>query len=131
MASGKLTISTSRHMELVDVTDQIEQALGEAGFKDGLCHVYNPHTTAGLTINEGADPAVRQDLIAALREIVPLQFPYCHAEGNSPSHVMATLTGSSVSVFVEGGRLLLGTWQRVFFCEYDGPRARKILWKTS
>lgn len=116
-------------MEFVDITDQLQQAVTDNGIGDGICFVYNPHTTAGLTINEGADPAVQHDLIGVYREIVPKNFPYRHLEGNSPSHMMTTLTGSSVSVFIESGRLQLGTWQRIFFCEFDGPRSRRVLWK--
>jgi len=129
MASGKFSLSTSTHMEFVDITDQLQQAVTDNGIGDGICFVYNPHTTAGLTINEGADPAVQHDLIGVYREIVPKNFPYRHLEGNSPSHMMTTLTGSSVSVFIESGRLQLGTWQRIFFCEFDGPRSRRVLWK--
>ena len=129
MAGGTLTVSTSRQMELIDITAEISKALRGAGISEGICLIYNPHTTAGLTINEGADPDVQHDLIAALREMVPLDFPYRHAEGNSPAHVMATLTGSSVTVFVEGGNLRLGTWQKIFFCEFDGPRTRKVHWR--
>ena len=129
MQNGTFSISTSSKMELIDITSQIAKALANSGQKDGLCVVYNPHTTAGLTINEGADPAVKGDIIAALRQIVPLDFPYKHMEGNSPSHVMASLIGSSVTVIVEGGQLRLGTWQKIFFCEFDGPRTRKVHWK--
>lgn len=116
-------------MELVDITDQVQSAVADCDVGNGLCTIYSPHTTAGITINEGADPAVRGDLIEALRHIVPLDFPYRHQEGNSPSHMMATLTGSSATVFIASGRLQLGTWQRIFFCEYDGPRNRTVWWK--
>lgn len=116
-------------MEFVDITRELQQAIDETGISDGVCHVYNPHTTAGLTINEGADPAVQHDLIGVFRRIIPTDYPYRHMEGNSPSHMMTTLTGSSVTVFLAKGRLQLGTWQRIFFCEYDGPRSRKVWWK--
>ncbi|GAB4333360.1 MAG: secondary thiamine-phosphate synthase enzyme YjbQ [Desulfobulbaceae bacterium] len=127
--SGTFSVSTSSHMEFVDITPQVQKAVDGSGISEGICIVYNPHTTAGLTINEGADPAVRSDLIGVFKTIVPRDYPYRHMEGNSPSHMMATLTGSSVTVIVEGGRLQLGTWQRIFFCEYDGPRNRKVRWK--
>lgn len=127
--SGKFPVSTSSHMEFVDITKQVQKTVTDSGIKDGICYVYNPHTTAGLTINEGADPAVQSDLIGVFRQMVPTDYPYRHQEGNSPSHMMTTLTGSSVTVFIESGRLQLGTWQRIFFCEYDGPRNRKIWWK--
>ena len=129
MLSGKFPVSTSSHMEFVDITSHIQKAVTASGVSDGVCYVYNPHTTAGLTINEGADPAVQSDLIGVFKQMVPLNYPYRHQEGNSPSHMMTTLTGSSVTVFIESGQLQLGTWQRIFFCEYDGPRNRKVWWK--
>ena len=129
MVTGTFTVSTSTHMELVDITDQFRNVVRQSGIRDGICFGYNPHTTAGLTINEGCDPAVRHDLVGVFKKIVPRDFPYQHLEGNSPSHMMATLTGSSIQVFIEGGELLLGTWQRIFFCEFDGPRTRKVRWK--
>lgn len=129
MPSGTFAISTSTAMQFSDITAQLEKAVAGSGIQDGVCHVYNPHTTAGLTINEGADPAVQTDILAALQKIVPLSYPYRHLEGNSPAHVMASLVGSSVTVFIENGRLQLGTWQKIFFCEFDGPRSRKIFWR--
>jgi len=129
MASGTITVRTNSQMELVDVTSQVTATVAQAGIQEGLCVLYNPHTTAGVTINEGADPAVRRDIIAGLKEFVPLNFPFHHLEGNSPAHIMASLIGSSVTVFIQGGRLLLGTWQKIFFCEFDGPRTRKLHWK--
>ncbi len=127
--SGKFPVRTSNHMEFVDITDQVQQAVTGCGVTDGICTLFNPHTTAGLTINEGADPAVQSDLIGVLKKMVPPDYPYRHLEGNSPSHMMATLAGSSVTVLIEQGRLRLGTWQRIFFCEFDGPRNRKVWWK--
>jgi secondary thiamine-phosphate synthase enzyme len=127
--AGNFPVSTSGHMEFVDITGQVQDAVAASSVTDGVCFVYNPHTTAGLTINEGADPAVQSDLIGVLNRIVPKDYPYRHMEGNSPSHMMATLTGSSVTVFIESGRLVLGTWQRIFFCEFDGPRSRRVRWK--
>lgn len=129
MHTGTFTVSTSGKMELVDITSSVSREIGRAGLQNGVCFLYNPHTTAGLTINEGADPAVKGDLITAFQKIVPLDHPYKHLEGNSPAHVMASLAGSSVTVFVEAGTLRLGTWQKIFFCEFDGPRSRKIIWK--
>ncbi len=117
-------------MEFVDITDQAGQAVDSSSVDEGICCLFNPHTTAGLTINEGCDPAVQHDLLGVFSEIVPLKYPYRHAEGNSPSHMMATLTGSSLTIFIINGRLQLGTWQRIFFCEYDGPRSRKVNWKV-
>jgi len=130
MPAGTLVVSTSATMQFSDITAQLQKAVTASTVVDGVCHVYNPHTTAGLTINEGADPDVQADILAALQKIVP-QIRYRHGEGNSPAHVMASLTGSSVTVFIENGRLQLGTWQKIFFCEFDGPRSRKVLWRIT
>jgi secondary thiamine-phosphate synthase enzyme len=129
MQKGTMAISSSLKLEFIDITGQLNRALTHAGIQEGICVVYTPHTTSGLTINEGADPDVQADLASVLQEIVPRQHPYRHAEGNSPAHVMASFFGSSVTVFVEEGQLQLGTWQKIFFCEFDGPRARKVLWR--
>jgi len=116
-------------MEFIDITEELQRAIDENSVTAGMLVVYNPHTTAGITINEGADPAVQDDLIGVLQQIIPQDYPYKHREGNSPSHIMTTLTGSSATIFIEGGRLELGTWQRIFFCEYDGPRTRRVWWR--
>lgn len=129
MSGGKFSLTTSRQMEFIDITAQVALAVAESGRTDGLCCVYNPHTTGGLTINEGADPAVQDDIIGVLRKIIPRDYPFTHLEGNSPSHVMASLMGSSVTVIFEAGRLRLGTWQKIFFCEFDGPRSRQVYWQ--
>jgi len=130
MPAGTFTVSTSKTMGFFDITLQVQKAVAASAIVDGVCHVYNPHTTAGLTINEGADPDVQTDILAALQKIVP-QLQYRHQEGNSPAHVMASLVGSSVTVFIKNGRLQLGTWQKIFFCEFDGPRSRKVLWRIA
>ncbi|XOF33303.1 MAG: secondary thiamine-phosphate synthase enzyme YjbQ [Candidatus Electrothrix sp. YB6] len=127
--AGSFSLETTADMEFVDITEQARQAVGKSSVTDGLLCLFNPHTTAGLTINEGCDPAVQHDLLGVFRSIIPHTYPYRHAEGNSPSHMMATLTGSSVTVILAEGKLQLGTWQRIFFCEYDGPRTRKVNWK--
>jgi secondary thiamine-phosphate synthase enzyme len=127
--SGSFAVTTASVLEFVDITGQVQDAVTDSRVGNGVCFLYNPHTTAGLTINEGADPAVRDDLLGVFRQLIPQNYPYRHQEGNSPSHMMATLTGSSVTVFIASGRLQLGTWQRIFFCEYDGPRSRKVWWK--
>ena len=129
MSTGTFAVSTGSRMEFVDITGQLQKEVGKSGISDGVCYVFNPHTTAGLTINEGADPAVQDDIIGVFKQVIPMNYPYKHMEGNSPSHVMASLMGSSVTVFVENGRLVLGTWQKIFFCEFDGPRSRKVIWK--
>ena len=113
-------------MELIDITREVAGIIAEVDISDGICFIFNPHTTAGLTINEGADPDVRKDIIRGLQEMVPMNYPFKHMEGNSPAHIMSSLIGTSVSVAVENGRLQLGTWQKIFFCEFDGPRTRKI-----
>ena len=129
MQGGQFSISTSKRMEFVDITTRITESIGAGACSDGVCYVYNPHTTAGLTINEGADPTVRDDIVAILKQVIPMDYPYKHLEGNSPAHIMASLMGSSVTVFVEEGRLRLGTWQKIYFCEFDGPRTRKVSWR--
>lgn len=126
---GIFTVSTSQRMEFIDITAKIEQELARAGGREGICHIYNPHTTAGLTINEGADPSVQSDIISVLKKIIPKDHPYRHQEGNSPAHIGASLMGSSLAVFMEDGRLELGRWQRIFFCEFDGPRTRTLHWR--
>lgn len=129
MRKGTFSVSTSSYMELVDITGTIEKELAKSKIDNGVCYLFNPHTTAGLTINEGADPTVQTDVIKAMKEIIPFDIDYRHREGNSPSHVLASLFGSSLIVFVENGRLSLGTWQKIFFCEFDGPRTRKVEWR--
>ncbi len=129
MIAGNLTLTTKGSMELIDITAMVEDRLQAAGCTRGICILFNPHTTAGLTINEGADPAVRQDIIDGLRKMVPMDQPFRHLEGNSPAHIMASLMGSSLTVFIEDGRITLGTWQRIFFCEFDGPRTRSLHWR--
>ncbi|KPJ99429.1 MAG: hypothetical protein AMJ60_05125 [Desulfobacterales bacterium SG8_35] len=129
MGTGTFSVATGSRMEFVDITSKVQKEVDRSGIRDGVCYVYNPHTTAGLTINEGADPAVQDDIVAVLRKVIPLDHPYRHMEGNSPAHIMAALMGSSVTVFIENGRLVLGTWQKIFFCEFDGPRSRKVICK--
>ncbi len=121
-----ISVKTSAQTEMVDVTSQVQSELSKAGIKDGRLTLYVPHTTAAITINEGADPAVKADILMVLNQIVPWEANYKHMEGNSPAHVKASLLGSAETVIVSGGRLVLGTWQRVFFCEFDGPRSRKL-----
>ena len=121
-----LFVKTTTRFELLDITDEITAKLSAKGLNDGLCFLFNPHTTAGLTINEGADPDVRADIIAGLQEMVPMDHSFSHVEGNSPAHIMTSLIGSSVTFAVTENRPLLGTWQKIFFCEFDGPRNRKI-----
>ena len=121
-----LHIDTTARETMTDITPRLEELVRAGNIRSGLLFVYTPHTTTALTINEGADPDVRRDILSHLRALVPENSSFLHAEGNSDAHVKASLFGSSVQVMVEEGRLLLGTWQRVFLCEFDGPRKRKI-----
>ncbi len=119
-------IKTSRRTQFVDITGAVEKFVAESGVQTGTCHVYVPHTTAGVTINEHADPDVAADVESFFDRLIPHKGPYRHAEGNSDSHMKAILTGTSLAVFIEGGKLMLGTWQGIFLCEFDGPRQRKV-----
>ncbi len=121
-----LSVRTSSRTDLRDITGEVAAAVAAGGVSEGICVVYVPHTTAGVTINENADPAVRSDIAATLERMVPWEGPYRHSEGNSAAHVKATLVGFSAVVPVTGGRLALGTWQGIYFCEFDGPRTRKV-----
>ena len=126
-----ISVKTSSRVDMVDITSSIQKEASKSGITDGICVVYVPHTTAGITVNEGADPAVCQDIITKLNELVPPNAGYRHMEGNSDSHIKASTIGSSVTVLTENGRLVLGTWQKIFFCEFDGPRSRKVYIKVS
>jgi secondary thiamine-phosphate synthase enzyme len=119
-------VRTSKHTEFIDITRFIQEAVQKTGVRDGVCMIFVPHTTAGITINENADPSVSQDILMELNKIVPFEDRYQHSEGNSPAHIKASLIGFSQTVFVESGKLVLGTWQGIFFCEFDGPRNRKV-----
>jgi secondary thiamine-phosphate synthase enzyme len=110
---------------MVDITQHVIKEISKQEMTEGICVIYVPHTTAGITINEGADPAVCEDILKRLEELVPRDHGYLHIEGNSDSHIKASIMGSSVTVIVEKGRPVLGTWQKIFFCEFDGPRTRK------
>ena len=126
-----LRIKTSRRTQLVDVTGEVERVVRASGVKSGVCYVYVPHTTAAVTINEHADPDVASDLEGVFDRLVPHSGPYRHGEGNTDSHAKAVIVGASQVIFVEQGRLVLGQWQGIFFCEFDGPRERKILVRVS
>ncbi len=124
---AQLEISTRSHAELVDITAAVQQVVREQGVQSGVCHVFVPHTTAGLTLNENWDPSVRADMLMALDKIVPWDDNYRHGEGNSAAHIKASLMGFSQIVLVEDGRLVLGTWQGIYLAEFDGPRRRRVL----
>jgi secondary thiamine-phosphate synthase enzyme len=121
-----LTVKTKSRTDLIDITSDVQNTVRSSGIADGLCLLYVPHTTAAITINESADPSVKDDILMILNEIVPWKAKYRHLEGNSPAHVKSTLVGASELVAIENGRLVLGTWQGIFFCEFDGPRNRKL-----
>lgn len=122
----RLSVKTRSQTEMIDVTPLVQQKVADSGVDDGLCVVFVPHTTAAVTINESADPAVRKDILMVLNKIVPWKEAYRHLEGNSPAHLKTSIIGSSETIFVEKGRLVLGTWQGIFFCEFDGPRDRRL-----
>ena len=121
-----ITLRTNARCQLLDITADVQRAIQECGFKDGLVTVFVPHTTAGLTINENADPSVLVDLLENLERLVPHHGNYRHSEGNSDAHCKASMMGSSLSIAVQDGKLVLGTWQGIYFCEFDGPRSRKF-----
>lgn len=125
----EFSLKTRARHEMIDITAAVQQAVKEENAGSGIALVYTPHTTAAITINENADPDVPRDVLAALDRAVPLAADYRHAEGNSAAHVKSSLVGASETVIIESGRLVLGTWQSIFFCEFDGPRTRKIIVK--
>jgi secondary thiamine-phosphate synthase enzyme len=119
-------VSTRDRTELVDITSQIRTIIRDSGIDEGSCLVYVPHTTAAVTINENADPTVKRDILMILNRVIPFSDDYHHAEGNSAAHIKSTLVGASERLIIEGGDLVLGHWQGIFFCEFDGPRSRKV-----
>jgi len=121
-----IDIRTSRRSEFVDITGKIKKIIRDSGVAEGICHIFTPHTTAGLTINENADPSVRKDILNVLNCLVPQGGDYEHSEGNSDAHIKSSLVGAEKTVFIKGGQLKLGTWQGIFFCEFDGPRTREV-----
>lgn len=129
MMIAQLEIATKSRTELVDITAEVQRAVRENGMQSGVCHVFVPHTTAGLTLNENWDPSVRTDMLMELDKIVPWDDNYRHGEGNSAAHIKASLMGLSQTILVEDGRLVLGTWQGIYLAEFDGPRRRRVLVK--
>ncbi len=125
----QLDVNTSGRMEFLDISEKIKSVVEKSFVKNGVLLLYVPHTTAGLTINENADPCVKKDILTKLTRLVPENDGYTHTEGNSDSHILATLTGSQLFVFIENGKPAIGTWQGIYFCEYDGPRKRKLLYE--
>jgi secondary thiamine-phosphate synthase enzyme len=127
----EIELKTGSRTEMTDITRRVREAVQASGIRDGLCVVYVPHTTAAVTINENADPSVARDITATLTRLVPAGAGYAHAEGNADAHIKAVIVGASETVLVRGGELVLGTWQGIFFCEFDGPRFRKVHVKVS
>jgi secondary thiamine-phosphate synthase enzyme len=125
----EISLQTHSRVEMIDITAAVQKAIREEKIEKGICLVYTPHTTAAITINENADPDVPRDILAALDRAIPLSANYRHAEGNSAAHVKSSLVGASELVIIENGRLVLGTWQSIFFCAFDGPRTRKVIIK--
>jgi secondary thiamine-phosphate synthase enzyme len=125
----ELRVKTLSRVELIDITHLVEKVISEAKIKSGLCTVYVPHTTAGVTINENADPSVKSDIVAELNKVIPFDDNYSHLEGNAAAHIKSSIIGSSETLLVDGGSLVLGTWQGIFFCEFDGPRNRRVIVK--
>ena len=121
-----MKINTNTRTELVDITSHIKKIVDKSGTKSGICYIYVPHTTAAVTINEGADPAVVRDMLMTLNEQYPQRADYHHMEGNSDAHIKTSLVGTSETVIIENGKLLLGTWQSIYFCEFDGARNRNV-----
>ena len=121
-----INVRSKLRTEFIDITGIVQEVVKEAGIMKAICYLYVPHTTAGITINEGADPSVQRDIQNTLSRLVPHEMNYFHREGNADAHIKSTIVGTSINVIVDEGKLLLGTWQAIFFCEFDGPRHRRI-----
>ncbi|MFA5072538.1 MAG: secondary thiamine-phosphate synthase enzyme YjbQ [Nitrospirota bacterium] len=126
----QLRIKTNTKTEFIDITDGVRRLVAEDGISSGICHIFVPHTTAGITINENADPDVVRDILKELNTVIPFEDRYSHSEGNSAAHIKSSLMGPSLTVLIENGSIVLGTWQAIFFCEFDGPRDRRVLVKV-
>jgi secondary thiamine-phosphate synthase enzyme len=126
-----INVKTGSRTEFLNITLKVQQVVKDSGVKSGICYVYVPHTTAAVTINEGADPSVVKDILSELNRVIPRSNNYLHMEGNSDAHIKTSLIGSSETVIVEGGKLQLGTWQAIFFCDFDGPRDRQVIVKVT
>ena len=121
-----INVKSRARNEFIDITDKVQEIIKEEGIASGICYIYAPHTTAGITINEGADTSVQRDIQTYLSRLIPLEGDYLHREGNADAHIKSTLVGVSQAVFIDEGKLLLGTWQAIYFCEFDGPRHRRV-----
>ncbi len=129
MGYREIKVTTHSHTQMINITGQVREIVSQSGIISGVCYIYVPHTTAGITINENVDPDVVSDIIYVTAKMVPWEDGYSHIEGNSAAHLKASLMGFSQAVFIDGGKLVLGTWQGIFLCEFDGPRQRKVLVK--
>lgn len=127
---ANIDISTNKRTELIDITPRIRELVKKSKIEEGFCFVFAPHTTAGLTINENADPDVQRDILKSINNLIPFENAYQHSEGNSAAHIKASLIGSSKNIIIKDSELLLGRWQAIFFCEFDGPRKRNVIIKT-
>jgi secondary thiamine-phosphate synthase enzyme len=125
-----VSVNTESHTEFIDISNKVKSVVSDSGVKEGMAVVYVPHTTAAVTINESADPSVKTDIINSLEKNVPWSDNYKHSEGNAAAHIKASLMGSSVNIMIQNGNLVLGTWQGIFFCEFDGSRSRKVIVKV-
>jgi secondary thiamine-phosphate synthase enzyme len=125
-----IQVMSSRRTDFIDITHSVQEVIQKSGVGEGICHLFIPHTTAAVTINENADPSVTRDILMMLNKLIPSEDDYRHLEGNSPAHIKSSLLGCSETVLVESGKLVLGTWQGIFFCEFDGPRSRKVYVKV-
>lgn len=121
-----INVRSRSRIEFIDITGMVHDVVKEAGVKSGICYLYVPHTTAGITINEGADPSVQRDILNTLNRLIPHEMNYFHREGNADAHIKSSIVGTSIDVIIDEGKLLLGTWQSIFFCEFDGPRHRRV-----
>ncbi len=124
-----INVKSKNRTELVNVTESVQKEVSESGIRNGICYLYVPHTTAAITINEGADPSVKRDILQTLNRLVPKDHNYAHMEGNSDAHIKSSAVGASGFVLIEEGKLVLGTWQSIYFCDFDGPRHRRLLAK--
>ncbi len=130
MGVSRFNIKTHSRTELIDITGEVSQIVSSSGIKEGICLIYIPHTTAGVTINENADPSVKSDILKELNKIIPFSDGYAHMEGNSAAHIKSTIVGVSLPIPISDGHLVFGTWQGIFFCEFDGPRTRSVIVQT-
>ncbi len=126
-----LNIISTKREQFIDITPDISSLISKSSVHEGICHIYIPHTTAGVTINEGHDPSVIDDILLQLNQLVPISAGYTHLEGNSDAHIKTLLVGTGKTLLITGGKLILGTWQRIFFCEFDGPRKRQVFIKIN